>query len=153
MFLRRLFPLFVALPLFASCAEPQKPYVFSTQQMAREPIEALETALRQAGIGTIVVDPKTGMIHSRWMDTGVRNGTIKDQEATIVRRYSALVVRGSFGNEVTVRADAQRCVVREFTLTELDVQGNCLPMERLTPQHQEELLRVGQRVQQSMSIP
>lgn len=156
MLLRRMLPLAPMLMLAlgaGGCAEPQRPYQFQTAQMARDPLEALAAALTTAGYGPIVVDPKTGSVHTRWVDTGVRNGQIKDQEATLVRRYSATVVRGSFGNEVIVRAEAQRCVVRAFTLTELDVQGNCLPMERLIPQHQDELIKVGQRVQQQMSIP
>lgn len=135
------------------CAEPQRPYQFTTPQMAREPIEALAAALTQAGHGPIVVDPKTGTVTTRWVDTGVHSGLLQEQEATVVLRYSATITRGAFGNEVTVAANAKRCAVHNFTLTEIDVQGTCAPMTRLLPQHQEELYRLGQRVQQAMSIP
>ena len=86
-------------------------------------------------------------------DTGLHLGQVQSQDATVVRRYSATLARGSFGNEVTLRADEQRCVIREFTLTEIDVQGKCVPVERLPPAHQAELLHLGQRIQQAMSIP
>ena len=72
--LRRLLPLTLALGFLPSCAEPQRPYQFSTAQMARDPLEALAAALTAAGQGPIVVDPKTGTVHTRWIDTGVRNG-------------------------------------------------------------------------------
>lgn len=135
------------------CAEPQRPYQFQTAPMAREPIEALATALAQAGQPPVTVDPQTGSVHTRWVDTGLHLGQVQSQDATVVRRYSATLARGSFGNEVTLRADEQRCVIRDFTLTEIDVQGKCVPVERLPPAHQTELLHLGQRIQQAMSIP
>ncbi len=135
------------------CAQPQRPYQFNTVQMAREPIEALAAALTQAGHSPVVVDPQTGIVQTRWLDTGLLLGQVKEQNATIVRRYTAKLVHGSFGNEVTLSAETQRCASRQFVLTENSVVGFCVPMKRLVKVHQEELLRLGERIQQSMSIP
>lgn len=135
------------------CAEPQRPYQFQVLPMAREPIEALATALSQAGQSPVTVDPQTGSVMTRWVDTGLRLGQVQSQDATVVRRYRAVLFHGAFGNEVTLHADEQRCVLREFTLTEIDVQGKCVPVERIPAAHQTELIHLGQRVQQAMSIP
>lgn len=137
----------------SGCAEPQRAYQFQAPPMAREPIEALATALTQAGQPPVTVDPQTGSVITRWVDTGLHLGQVQSQDATVVRRYRAMLVRGAFGNEVTLHSDEQRCVIRDFTLTEIDVQGKCVPVDRLPPAHQTELIRLGQRLQQSMSIP
>jgi hypothetical protein len=136
-----------------ACAEPQRPYQFTTTPMAREPIEALAAAMSQAGQNPVVVDPQTGAVHTRWIDTGLHVGYVQNLEATVVRRYTATVVRGSFGNEVTLSAEARRCAVRDFVLTEIDVQGTCVAMDRLPARHQQELIRLGQRIQTAMNIP
>src|SRR5690349_6790138 len=141
------FCLVLALPiaLGLGCAEPQRPYQFTTSQMARDPIEALAAAMTQASQTPVVVDPQTGNVNTRWVDTGVRSGTVQGREATIVRRYSAKLVHGAFGNDVALSANTQRCAVGGFVLTELNVEGTCVPMEHLLPEHKEELMRLGQR--------
>lgn len=143
----------LVLLLAGGCASPQRPYQFTTSQMARDPLEALAAALTQAGHPPVVLDPQTGTASTRWVDTGIRAGVLKNQDATVVRRYTAKLVRGSFGNYVTLSADAERCAVHAFVLTEIDVQGTCVPMERLLPQQQTELINLGQRLEQSMAIP
>jgi hypothetical protein len=137
----------------SGCAEPQRPYEFRGPPMAREPIEALAASMQQAGYPPVVVDPQTGSVHTRWIDTKVPGEKWKDRDTTIVRRYTAKLQHGAFGNDVTLSAEAQRCVVLEFNLTEISVQGECLPMESLIPRHLEELYQLGQRVQQAMNIP
>jgi hypothetical protein len=147
------FPLLLAGALLLGCAEPQRPYQFSTAPMAREPIDALAAALTQFGQTPVVVDPQTGTLHTRWVDTGVHLGQVQNRDATLVRRYTATLVRGSFGNEVTVSADVKRCVLRDFVLTEIDVQGTCQALERLPQPQRQELIRLGQRIEQAMAIP
>jgi hypothetical protein len=121
--------------------------------MARDPLEALATALAQAGQPPVIVDPQSNTVQSRWVDTKLLDGQVGGHEATVVRRYTATLVHGAFGNEVTLSANSQRCARQDFTLTEIDVRGSCVPMERLLPSHQQELLALGQRIQQSMTIP
>jgi hypothetical protein len=145
--------LLVPLGLGLGCAEPQRPYQFTARIMARDPLEALASAFAQAGQPPVIVDPQTGTVSGRWIDTKILDGQIAGRDATVVRRYSATLVHGAFGNEVTLSGSSQRCARLDFTLTEIDVRGSCLPMERLLPQHQQELISLGQRLQQSMTIP
>lgn len=135
------------------CAQPQKPYFFSSPPLARDPIEALAAAMTNNGLMPVVVDPTTGTVQTRWEDTGLRNGIVKEKPATILRRYTVTLAHSPGGNDVTVRANAQRCVVGSFTLGEFDVQGTCEPMDRLLQQHMDDLYRLGSRLAQAMQIP
>lgn len=137
----------------AACAQPQKPYFFSSPPQARDPIESLAAAMSSNGLMPVVVDPSSKMVQTRWEDTGLRNGIVKERPATIVRRYTVTLQHSPSGNDVTVRANAQRCMVGSFTLGEFDVQGTCEPMDRLLPQHLDELYRLGGRISQAMNIP
>lgn len=135
------------------CAAPQRPYSFSAPQMARDPIEALNSAMTQVGLTPIVTDPQRGVAQTRWEDTGQKAGLLKEHEATYVRRYTATLVKGAFGSDVTLSESLQRCSVGRFTLLETDVQGECQVLERLPDKHQEELQKLGARLQQAMQVP
>jgi len=139
--------------VMAGCAEPQRPYIFTSPPMAREPIDALSAAFEQVRLKAVVVEPQTGIIQTRWEDTGQKGGEIKGHETTVVRRYTATLVRGSFGNEVTITPSALRCVIGDFRLKEHDVDGNCQPLAKLPPAQQAELNRLGTLLEQLMSIP
>lgn len=132
---------------------PQRPYVFNTPQMAREPIEALTTAMRDSGHVAVHVDGAQGLVQGRWDDTRQRAKPIDDKETTIVRRFTARLERGSFGHEVTLSAEAQRCVINAFTLTETDVTGSCEALPRLPARQEEELKKLGGRLQRLMQVP
>lgn len=142
-----------AVGLWAGCAETQRPYFFTTPQMAREPVEALGAAFGQNSMLAIVVDLPGGLVQTRWVDTGLEAPPISGHTATVVRRYSATLTRTRFGNDVSLAVEAQRCVVGEFSLAEMEVQGRCAPLSKLPAQLRADLDRLGQRLQQAMSIP
>jgi hypothetical protein len=139
--------------LVGGCVQPQRPYQFTTAQMARDPIEALGASFSQLGMVPALVDPKAGLVQSRWEDTGRRGLPIKDRDTVIVRRFVARLEHGSFGNDVTLSTEARRCVQLSFTLTESDLTGTCEPMARLDEPLLKELAALGSRLQQAMSIP
>lgn len=139
--------------LLAGCAQPQRPYQFVTPQMARDPVEALATSFSQLGYVPAVVDPKQGLVQSRWEDTHRHTVPIKDQDTVIVRRFVAKLDHGSFENEITIKSEARRCVLIGLSLTENDIRGTCEPLLRLDEPLQKELTALGSRLQQAMSIP
>lgn len=132
---------------------PQRPFVFNTPTMAREPIDALTAAMREVGHPGVHVDGQQGIVQGRWDDTGQHAKPLNDRETVVVRRFTAKLDRGRFGNEVTLSSEAQRCVVNAFTLTETDVTGTCERLERLPPQQESELKRIGSRLEKLMQIP
>lgn len=139
--------------LSAGCLPPQRPYQFSTAQMAREPIEALAASFVQLGQVPGSIDPQQGLILTRWEDTRRHAAPLKDQETVIVRRFVAKLERLSFGNEVTLNTEARRCIQAGIALTETDIRGTCEPIARLDDLLQKEQLALGSRLQQAMSIP
>jgi hypothetical protein len=143
----------LALGLGGGCLPPQRPYQFSTPQMAREPVEALSASLAQLGQVPGVVDPQQGLVQTRWEDTRRHAAPIKEQETVIVRRFVAKLDHMSFGNDVTLSTEARRCIMAGLSLTETDIRGTCEPMARLDEPLQKELLAIGSRLQQAMSIP
>ena len=144
---------FLAGSLGLGCLPPQRPYLFSTPQMAREPIEALSASFTQLGQVPGSVDPQQGLIQTRWEDTHRHALPLKEQETVIVRRFVAKLDHLSFGNEVTLSSEARRCIVAGLSLTETDIRGTCEPLARLDEPLQKELLALGSRLQQAMSIP
>jgi hypothetical protein len=132
---------------------PQRPFVFTTPQMAREPVDALATAMRDSGYVPVHVDGAQGLVQGRWDDTRQRARPLQERETTVVRRFLAKLDRGSFGHEVTLSIEAQRCVINSFTLTETDVTGTCEPLARVPKQQENELRRLGNRLQQLMQVP
>lgn len=143
----------LGLGLLAGCVQPQRPYQFVTPQMARDPIEALAASFTQLGYVPALVDPKQGLVQSRWEDTRRRSLPIKEQETVIVRRFVAHLDHGSFENDITVSSEARRCVLIGLSLTEGDIRGTCEPLPRLDEPLQKELSALGSRLQQAMSIP
>ena len=143
----------VACGLGLGCLPPQRPYQFSTAQMAREPIEALAASFTQLGQVPGVIDPQQGLVQTRWEDTRRRALPIKEQETVIVRRFVARLEHLSLGNDITLNSEARRCVLVGMSLTENDIRGTCEPMTRLDEPLQKELLSLGSRLQQAMSIP
>ena len=139
--------------LLAGCAQPQRPYQFVTAQMARDPVEALATSFTQLGYVPALVDPKQGLVQSRWENTSRHAAPIKDQDTVIVRRFVAKLDHGSFENEITIRSEARRCVLIGLSLTENDISGTCEPLARLDEPLLKELTALGSRLQQAMSIP
>lgn len=132
---------------------PQRPFVFTTPQMAREPVEALATAMRDSGYIPVHVDGAQGLVQGRWDDTRHRAKPLQEKETTVVRRFTAKLDRGRFGHEVTLSVEAQRCVINSFTLTETDVTGTCEPLARVPKAQENELRRLGNRLQQLMQVP
>lgn len=132
---------------------PQRPFVFNTPQMAREPVEALATAMRDSGHVPVHVDGAQGLVQGRWDDTRQRAKPLQEKDTTVVRRFTAKLDRGSFGHEVTLSVEAKRCAINFFTLTETDVTGTCEPLARVPKQQELELRRLGERLQQLMQVP
>jgi hypothetical protein len=143
----------LACGLLGGCVQPQRPYQFATPQMARDPVEALATSFSQLGYIPATVDPKQGLVQSRWEDTHRHSLPLKEQDTEIVRRFVAKLDHGSFDNDITVSSEARRCVLIGLALTETDIKGTCEPLPRLDEPLQKELLALGSRLQQAMSIP
>lgn len=143
----------LASSVLTGCVQPQRPYQFVTPQMARDPIEALAASLTQLGYVPALVDPKQGLVQSRWEDTHRHALPIKEQETVIVRRFVAKLDHGSFENDVTVSSEARRCVLIGLSLTEGDIRGTCEPIQRLDEPLLKELATLGSKLQQAMSIP
>lgn len=136
--------LLTILSLSVACTAPQKPYQFSLQSEMSQAMPNLRAALAEQGHEIEYIDEEAGIIRTRWVDTGFMMGTVQERQATVVRRYTAILVRHADGPlTLTLRADTKRCAQDGFEFAGEMVTGACETMTELAGAHQEELTALG----------
>jgi hypothetical protein len=138
-----------AMALVCGCAQEQRVVRFVVPSAA-DPIDTLTRALAQSGYTPAGVDRQSGIVTTRWEDTGFLYGQLQNVGATIVRRYTITVGPASTGSEVLVRADTQRCAQGTAVITDAGVNGVCERMDGLVPKHQEDLDELGGKLRQAL---
>ena len=137
--------LLTAAPLFAGagCAHPPRPYVFATARPAGDTLTVLATALAHQGHRVAAVDRAGAEVVTYWEDTGYHFRETDDLEAetNIFLRYRVRV--GGGDNQVTVRAEAQRCVPSGVIITREGVESTCIKMDGIFGTQQQAVDRLG----------
>ncbi len=139
----------VAIALIG-CAQEQKPFRFVVTQLA-DPVDTVARALAQSGFVPATVDRQSGILTTRWEDTGFLYGQLANVGASIVRRYTVTVGPASTGAEISLRAETQRCAQGSTRVTDAGVEGTCERMDGLVPKHQDELDHLGATLRQAMN--
>jgi hypothetical protein len=132
------------------CAQEQRPFKFVVAQVA-DPVDTVARSLAQAGFVPATVDRQTGILTTRWEDTGFLYGQLQNVGATIVRRYTVTIGPVSTGSEISVRAETQRCAQGSTTISDAGVSGTCERMDGLVPKHQDELDHLGATLRQALN--
>jgi hypothetical protein len=180
--MNRFVTMLTLLGIAVGCAQPQRLVRFHASSAAGEDaIDRVVKTLVENGQQPSEVDPKTGIIHTEWQDTGFMYGNVQNETATIHRRYTAIVTPAAGGADVVLRMDAKRCaqarVVTTTTRTETSgnsvrvgnssvswggaaapaeqvttrVEAPCEPMDGLVDQHQEELDALGRTLRAALA--
>jgi hypothetical protein len=144
--------LLLAAPLaLLACVSPQRPFHFVSPHLANDVTDTVARTLAANGHQPAQIDRRTGIVITKWEDTGFRYGFVQGKEATLVRRYTVTIAPGSVGDDVTVRQDGKRCQTGGFTLGDLEVRGPCEVSNDLIEQHQQELDALGATIQGALS--
>lgn len=139
------------LGLVAGCAATQQPYRFSAPATSEAAVAAVVRALAQNGLTTTAVDPRAGVVHTQWQDTGFMYGQVGNATATIVRRYIVTLSPSATGSDIQVRADTQRCAQGSFATDGAGaLQAGCEAMNGLVPKHQQELDALGAQLRSAL---
>jgi hypothetical protein len=140
-----------AIPLsLASCMEPQRPVHFVAPHKADDAVDVVARALASNGHEPSKIDRQTGIVYTRWEDTGFGYGFVQGQKATLVRRYLVTVSRGPSGVDVLLRSDQKRCQEGGYTIGDLEVRGACVVADGLVAKHQKQLEELGQALQAAL---
>ena len=137
--------------ILGGCATPQRPYQFTVPPTSEDPVELVSLAMSGNGFTPASVERETGSVSTRWEDTGTSVDQLKGVPATLVRRFTVVVLKGSAGLSVSLRADAQRCQKGAFTIGRHDVEGTCEPVVGVVASLQEEVDRMGTSLQRAMT--
>lgn len=138
-----------AIAAGTGCAHPPRPYTFdAATQAGADPVKVIATSLARQGHPVVAVDRQKGELLTDWEDTGYRFRETDDQEDTtnIFLRYHIQV--SPAGRQVTVSADAQRCV--PYRPSRAEILATCIPMERIFATQQRSVERLGQTLAASL---
>ena len=112
----------------------------------------LRAALAEQGHEIEYIDDEAGIIRTRWVDTGFMMGQVQKQTATVVRRYTAILVPHADGPlTLTLRADTKRCAQDGFEFAGEMVTGACETMTELAGPHQQELDALGAKLKSRLA--
>jgi len=137
--------------LFATgCAEVQKPYQFTAAHPPDDAVDNVARTLAANGHQPQNVDRQTGIVTTKWEDTGFGYGFVQNVKANIVRRFTVTIAHTPAGAAVTVRMDGKRCQEGGFTIGDTDVRGACEAMDDIVPSHQQDLDNLGMQVQRAL---
>lgn len=136
-----------------ACTAPQKPYRFSLNTDKVQAMPDLRAALAEEGHETEYTDDEAGIIRTRWMDTGFMFGEVQGQTATVVRRYTVVLVSNPDNSmSLTLRADTKRCAQDGFEFAGEMVTGACEGMNELVGPHQDELDALGRTLESRLGM-
>ena len=153
----KLHSLFLVLSL-AGCAAAQVPVHFTLDAAKPDPIDVVVRTLATEGLTAGPLNREAGTLQTVWQDTGfgygfvdVRgpDGQMQSVGATIVRRYTIVLVPKQAGVEVTVRADLQKCASGTLDASGGLGQG-CQRLDDMVPKHQDELNALGHELEAAL---
>jgi hypothetical protein len=134
-----------------ACTAPQRPFHFVSPHVVGDVTDTVARTLAASGHQPVTIDRRTGIVITKWEDTGFRFGFVEGKEAVIVRRYTVTIAPGSVGDDVTVRQDGKRCQMGGYTLGDVEVRGPCEVANDVVETHQRELDALGATIQGALS--
>jgi hypothetical protein len=145
----------LAAVLGAGCAHPPRAFTFTTPAPGVASVDRVAASLARQGHPVSAVDRRGSEVTTYWEDTGYRYRETDDleDETTVFLRFHVDVRPASGGQEVIVRAEAQRCVPSRAVITRSEVLSTCIKMNRLMATHQREVDELGRRLAASMTGP
>ena len=142
-----------ALALAACGGDQQRPYHFTASRGTDidNSFERVARALADLGHTPVTVERGSGLITTKWEDTGMSFGLVEGKTATLVKRFHLTVQKGASGDEVTVKIELKKCA-EGFTIKEdTDLVGTCEAMGDLPDPQQREVDQLGQGLEQTLS--
>ncbi len=127
------------------CAHPPRAYVFNNSKPAdRNTVSVLAGSLERQGHQVAAIDREKAEILTYWEDTKYRFRETDDleDETNIFLRYHVQLRQAD--NQVSVSAEAQRCVPYRAVITRTEVQSTCIKMDRIFGTQQQAVERLGQ---------
>jgi hypothetical protein len=145
------------LPLvLLACGSPQRPATFITSAKVDSGVDIVGRTLAAEGHNPTNVDRQMGLVVTEWKDTGFLFGQTQSSPstpATIVRRFTIILAPSGQGANVTVRMDAKRCTQGAFKTDGKEVEGSCEELTVLPGSFQEEIDKLGAKVQKALGAP
>jgi hypothetical protein len=145
----------LAVLLGAGCAHPPRAFTFTSPSTSGETVDHVAASLARQGHAVSAVDRRRSELTTYWEDTGYRYRETDDLEAetTIFLRFHVDVRPATGGQEISVRAEAQRCVPSRAVITRSEVLSTCIKMDRLLVTHQRQVDELGRRLAASLTGP
>src|SRR5262249_32008552 len=114
--------------------------------------ERVTRALADSGHPPITIERGSGLITTKWEDTGMSFGLVEGKTATLVKRFHVTVQTGASGAEVTVKMELKKCAAGGYTIKDdTDLVGSCEAMGDLPDPQQREVDQLGQGLEQTLS--
>ncbi len=135
--------------LAVGCVHTQKPVRFDGP--AALALEVLERELSALGQETAEMDEPSGVLKTRWQDINFLYGQVDGQDATLFRRYVAVVHRRPADTQLTLRAEVQACPVGTRIGGGKRLPAGCKGLGGLIERHQEELETLGSQLREALS--
>jgi hypothetical protein len=145
----------LAAVLGMGCAHPPRAFTFTTPAPGSATVDRVAASLARQGHSVSAVDRRGSEVTTYWEDTGYRYRETDDleDETTIFLRFHVDVRPATGGQEISVRAEAQRCVPSRAVVTRSEVLSTCIKMNRLLATHQWEVDELGRRLAASLAGP
>lgn len=145
----------LAVLLGAGCAHPPRTFTFTTPSPDGATVDRVAASLARQGHSVSAVDRRGSEVTTYWENTGYRYRETNDleDETTVFLRFHVDVRPATGGQEVSVRAEAQRCVPSRAVITRTEVISTCIKMNRLLVTHQREVDELGRRLAASLAGP
>ena len=132
------------------CAHPPQPYVFNNPKGGDAVLVVAKSLVRQ-GHRLAFVDRQNSELVTYWEDTKYRFRETDDleEETNIFLRYH--VRFSEHPNQISITAEAQRCVPTQVEITKTDVSSTCIKMDRIFGTQQRAVERLGQSLAASLA--
>lgn len=145
----------LAVVLGAGCAHPPRAFTFTAPATGVATVDRVAASLARQGHSVSAVDRRGAEVTTYWEDTGYRYRETDDldDQTTIFLRFHVDLRPATGGQEVSVRAEAQRCVPSRAVITRSEVLSTCVKMDRLLVTHQRTVDELGRRLAASLAGP
>ncbi len=139
----------LAAVLLAGCLHAQKPVRFDGP--AALALEVLARELSALGLEAANMDEPSGILKTRWENLNFLYGQADGQEATLFRRYVAVVHPRPADTQLTLRAEVRACPVGTELGDGKRLPPKCQALSGLIESHQQELETLGSELRQALA--
>ena len=131
-----------------ACVQAQRPYRFQSGE-TEDAVGALARSFSAAGLDPELVDARTGIVQTAWATT--HNFCARAEgNGKVVQRYTATLSPAGGTTDVVLRLDAKCCDASTVEFADVQVRSGCVQMTHIFDFQQEELDRLGARIQSEL---